>query len=315
MTSPKWVIHKTSSFASCFLNHQNQTGSVHSVYRKTINLNFGGQLLALQANSSPLSPISLITSLDERAMEELPITPGLPVIPIGQALLIGEQFLFSYEHAVLHDLKLDNVPLSSDNLSDLEENCLLALSMGNAGSFELLLTDPAKASTIPFLAVAQKRFSEGISFLRQSRWEDAADTLTRLIGLGLGLTPGGDDFLCGVLAALILCGLGNAPGESFDGHSFSDSGTASGGWISGHPFALALARKIQEHLCDTNDISAAFLQCALRGQFSLALNSLADVPSASRLLSSFREIGHSSGTDTLCGVYYILKHRSLLAVL
>nr|WP_253291475.1 DUF2877 domain-containing protein [Anaerobutyricum soehngenii] len=36
-----------------------------------------------------------------------------------------------------------------------------------------------------------------------SNWEESAQSFCRLIGLGLGLTPGGDNFLRGVLAGII----------------------------------------------------------------------------------------------------------------
>ena len=37
------------------------SGTVHSVYRRTINLTDGKQILSLQADHSPLSPISLLS--------------------------------------------------------------------------------------------------------------------------------------------------------------------------------------------------------------------------------------------------------------
>ena len=58
---------------------------------------------------------------------------------------------------------------------------------------------------------------------------------------------------------------------------------------------------------DTNDISRAFLDCSVQHHFSLAVNSLTDLPSADRILNVFSAIGHSSGIDTLCGVAYGLS--------
>lgn len=52
------------------------SGTVHSVYRKTINLSIGGTLAALQAKGSPISPISLITTLTSEEMESLEISAG-----------------------------------------------------------------------------------------------------------------------------------------------------------------------------------------------------------------------------------------------
>ncbi|MCD7993626.1 MAG: DUF2877 domain-containing protein, partial [Clostridia bacterium] len=100
---------------------------------------------------------------------------------------------------------------------------------------------------------------------------------------GIGLTPSGDDFLCGVLAGLILRGKEN------------------------HPFALSLRREITSRRFDTNDISRAFLDCSVQCHFSPAVNSLADLPSSEGILKVFSAIGHSSGIDTLCGVAYGLS--------
>ena len=68
----KQFITETMSFASGILSHISE-GMVHSVYRKTINVQMGSSLVALQAAGSPLSPVSLITGLDVGEMSGLPI--------------------------------------------------------------------------------------------------------------------------------------------------------------------------------------------------------------------------------------------------
>ena len=133
------------------------------------------------------------------------------------------------------------------------------------------------------LAAARSRILQCSECLEQHLYGDAAKHLAGLIGLGIGLTPSGDDFLCGVLAGLILRGEEN------------------------HPFAHALCREITSRRFDTNDISRAFLDCSVQHHFSLAVNSLTDLPSADRILNVFSDIGHSSGIDTLCGVAYGLS--------
>ena len=55
-------ITDTSDYLNELLSGET-SGTVHSVYRKTINLSIGGTLAALQAKGSPISPISLITTL------------------------------------------------------------------------------------------------------------------------------------------------------------------------------------------------------------------------------------------------------------
>ena len=109
--------------------------------------------------------------------------------------------------------------------------------------------------------------------------------LAHLIGLGIGLTPSGDDFLTGILAGLILCDQDQSP------------------------FALKLKEEVPKHLQDTNDISRAFLSCALKGQFSQTIKILQEHPDidAAGLQENFLKIGHSSGIDTLCGIYFYLN--------
>ena len=58
------VITHTSTYADNILC-QCSSGIVHSVYNKTINIQTEGQLLALQSAASPLSPVSLVTNLEQ----------------------------------------------------------------------------------------------------------------------------------------------------------------------------------------------------------------------------------------------------------
>ena len=64
-----------------------------------------------------------------------------------------------------------------------------------------------------------------------------------------------------------------------------------------------LSTEITRNLTRTNAISAAFLRCATEGQFSEALVNLGSVP-FSQSQQMFHAIGHSSGADTLCGLYF-----------
>lgn len=264
-----------------------QQGSVHSVYRKTINLTFGKQLVAIQAAASPLSPISLITTLTAQEMESLPVHVNDRVTLIGNVLEIGQHCRFSTRTTASQNTEFAPT-LSDDALFKLKQDILSVLSDKDKGSFELLFSHPEKADEILFLSAAKKHLLFASEALAVSDWGTAAQTLCKLIGLGLGLTPGGDDFLCGVLAGLLLCKQSN------------------------HPFSLILHQTIGELLLNTNAISGAFLQCALNNQFSMAVCSLGTSPSVAEMISSFSAIGHSSGTDTLCGIEYILQNNELL---
>ena len=107
-----------------------------------------------------------------------------------------------------------------------------------------------------------------------------------LLGLGPGLTPSGDDLLCGALVALHAIGKVDA---ARDLH----------GAIAG---AADLA---------TSPLSAAFLRAAAVGQSSESLHEiiilLLENQSVSRPLEAVARIGHTSGWDALAGAVLILR--------
>ena len=255
--------------------------TVHSVYKKTVNLQAGERLLALQAASSPMSPISIITDMDVRAFEVLPVKPG------QQVSIATVDFWCRPKKVCCTRLTCPPGPFPC---KELLSRVRQAVASSQAGIFRLLFCDSTEGQAITgkeeyslILAAAGSRILQCSECLEQHLYGDAAKHLAGLIGLGIGLTPSGDDFLCGVLAGLILRGEEN------------------------HPFAHALCREITSRRFDTNDISRAFLDCSVQHHFSLAVNSLTDLPSADRILNVFSDIGHSSGIDTLCGVAYGLS--------
>ena len=111
----------------------------------------------------------------------------------------------------------------------------------------------------------------------------------RLVGLGQGLTPAGDDFLCGFLAA---------------GCCRRAAGLARSRLLT------SFAEAVQERLGQTTDISASFLRDALAGRISRPLAALAEACSGAPgsdldgALLRLAAIGHSSGLDAATGFFY-----------
>jgi len=146
------------------------------------------------------------------------------------------------------------------------------------------------AQTLPILAHATETSDAGT----------AVSALSALVGLGAGLTPAGDDFIVGYLAAL---------------------------WSRSHrePRIAALLRALSAPVgglsLHTNAISRQMLLDALQGHFAERLTEVVrcvcgggDVAGASmRAL----EVGHSSGADALCGLLFgyspTLTARPILA--
>lgn len=117
----------------------------------------------------------------------------------------------------------------------------------------------------------------------------AVDAAERIVGLGPGLTPSGDDVLAGLLIALRL--LGNAVDGGQRAVWLAD-------WISAAVTADAGTR--------TTALAATLLHCASRGQASAEVAALLRgltglepaLPALRRLLAA----GHTSGSDLAWGV-------------
>lgn len=243
----------------------------------------GSSLVALQAAGSPLSPVSLITGLDVGEMSGLPVVPGDQVFVDKKTIILfskSSRIIFRFDEAAIYDSLLRDyaVPLP---LPAIKESLLQSSSGGLTELFsKALQKNPSDFAKGVFLAVAQKRMEDARKEVLDICYDKAAVTLAGMTGLGMGLTPSGDDFLCGVLAGLLF----------------------SGQWD--HPFAQALRQTISRRLGDTNDISRTFLSCALSCHFSRPVKELPLASGTTEILSSFGAIGHSSGFDTLCGIYY-----------
>lgn len=266
-------------------------GRIHSVYRNTVNLAVGGRLFSIQARETVLSPISLITDLDTKSLSRLPLQKGESVLISGHQIRIktlsGEIRLSCRPETAHYDADLAShvrEPLSESFLHALREEAAAALSLSGSSGFAPLFSEPSRETTdSPFLAAAGRILRETLSCCRTGSWNQAAVSLCRLLGLGPGLTPSGDDFLCGFFAGLILSGKNE------------------------HPLSLGLKTAVQQHMADTNDISAAFLQSSLNGEFSLPVIELVSLPDKNKIYSNFNKIGHSSGFDTLCGIDFALR--------
>ena len=156
--------------------------------------------------------------------------------------------------------------------------------------FAPLLAAPASARSSVDRAFAT-RLSHTLPMLaRATERRDVAavaGAVARLVGLGPGLTPSGDDFIAGYLAAL----------------------WSRAGFESGIDAMLqSLADSLTPLFLRTNAISRQMLSDAAQGRFAERLTDVTgavagagDVADATALALAS---GHSSGADTLCGLLF-----------
>jgi hypothetical protein len=112
--------------------------------------------------------------------------------------------------------------------------------------------------------------------------EVAADLVRRLLGVGPGLTPAGDDVLAGLLVGL---------------------------WSFGQRAELLRLAVLAGLAAGTTDLSAALLRCAARGESIPQVNQLLQAMSASawqsrldHALYELVRVGHTAGTALATGV-------------
>ncbi len=124
--------------------------------------------------------------------------------------------------------------------------------------------------------------------------ESLDSAVGRFVGLGYGLTPSGDDFLCGMLYAF---------------HRFSAISEKSVKYLK------MCSDAVRVHITQTNEVSAEYLRCALDGEYFEVIERVLDCLSSNQdknihkldsALSELLSVGASSGSDIMCGILFAI---------
>lgn len=263
-------------------------GKVHSVYRRTVNLWAGSNLYTVLSEPEGIGPY---TACVERGMDfrTLGVVPGALVLSLPGGLQAG-------------CLQLD----CSRGLlwePDPAPGQALAPACPQAGirQFELWLQKQGgqkgcagcyqelymKAGPSPELV--QRALCLRISDLTASYMTDSPETAVaaawQLIGLGGGLTPAGDDFLCGFLLAL---------------HRWGGS--------EAQRFLRVFRQQAAAAAFETTAVSGQMLKVCLNEGLAMQMYlSVCDAflknpQGLPALLSRAAQVGHTSGLDTCSGM-------------
>lgn len=113
--------------------------------------------------------------------------------------------------------------------------------------------------------------------------EDCAEALWGIVGAGPGLTPSGDDFICGFLFAL------------------HNAGTPAA-----EDMFARVARILSSRALPTTEVSAQMLRASLDGESAAVFRELLEAFCGSRdmrdVMPKVRRVGHSSGMDFAVGM-------------
>lgn len=292
-------VQQTSLFVLNKLKEITRTGIspedhffVHSAYERTINLMIDGQLIALQVKGSPVSPISVILPLDPTEIRNLDAHEGQKIILEGSNIVIGKTAITFDASTAVYDGYLNKYNFNAD----MKHLIKSIIEKAHRGGFSFL-TNPSKVPEDLVLSYVKQKLKTVITLIHDDKTEAAAEAISSLIGVGTGLTPSGDDFITGILSAF------SAFPETFD-----------------EDIVEQVRNSVSLHLQNTNEISMAFIKCALDNQFSVPVISLYQwlcsengLPETRKsqsdeILQSFLAIGHSSGIDTLTGIWWALEN-------
>jgi hypothetical protein len=282
---------------------------VHSTFASAMNLAVDGRrfLVTLHGPGVDDQPQGIRLASHER-FDDWPVRPGDPGRRSGDRLVFegvakGGRAVVDLASAVV----AGRSPAGTLDLQDRAwasawAECVCWLEARQEREGAALRLAALRGETAPAdalggrLAAAGRALGESV---RAGNADQAAVAAARMIGLGSGLTPAGDDFLCGLMAALWWT---------------SPQGTAEASFLTEWGAALAT------ELDTTTAVGATMIECAIGGSFCGVLRDLAAELARSRtgdrpaaLLAALGRLcgmGHSSGMDTAAGFLFGVSLRT-----
>lgn len=277
------------------------TGVIHSVFRGACNIRLAdSNLLTLLSSCHGDVPNGFRLATPSRFGFSSLVRTGQPVACRGGILRIAGSDLSAdlrcadRRHIDLASLRIDLHRANHAATWAVARHTLEMEGRGNMRSLRGLSVVHAErnsAISIGLRSTARGAFQLILPLLHATRilqLEQAAIPIERLIGLGAGLTPMGDDFLVGYMT-----GLWGSAGRD----------------VLRLRFLASLGARLAIAAMGTNEISRAYIHSAIKGHVAEPLALLArqlDRPTSNDHVRSATlavlEIGHSSGTDAVAGL-------------
>lgn len=264
------------------------SGRVAAVFDRSFYAVLGGQWICVGLPHLGSGPLHVLC---ERRPHSWP-TVGATAAVIGSILLIGDMPFAAFDNASIWKPELTpgwgraslQIGLGTVDEFWRVDSAEEGLATAGCARFPTKLT-PLVAAAAAGVAALDRIIIDALDE-RVPSPADCAE-FAKLIGLGPGLTPSGDDLIGGALIALAALDLLNV----------RDS----------------LWRVCRAHLDHTNDISRAHLRAAALGYGAAAMHTAihatitGEAGRVERALAAVSAIGHSSGRDGFAGVLIALR--------
>lgn len=182
-------------------------GTVHSVYRSTLNiLDVRGALHSLGTASSILSPgMAVIDRNTDFTGWADDIKPGKSIVIDSEYLLLSGRIRCDLSAARAVSLDIPRLPAGLPTAMCTELNTILRIygKPGGAGRPWLLYAEGSGTlETLHEKAFYQEMLGL-LSLMRSGEEEVLYDALGAIAGMGIGLTPTADDFITGFLGIML----------------------------------------------------------------------------------------------------------------
>lgn len=268
-------------------------GYVHSVFNNVVNVKRENMLISIQNNTVPKGSLSMIVD-EEVNFKKYTNRLGGKVQIKGSIITIGTmEFLINEPEIWDPELKSFSKMYFSNKEALIKtiKNTILINGKDSGIKDAVLknLKQNISQSHIEEDILFHRILSEALNSLRNKELNRAAVEISNLIGIGIGLTPSGDDFLVGLISVLYTMKQENSYIKSF--------------------YNL-LKEEISKKVNKTTDVSRTYLLEAVDGRFSESFHNIyaaldsVNLEELYKSALSMMAVGHSSGTDGLCGILW-----------
>ena len=279
----------------------NRTGKIHSIFKNTINISLDKRIVSIHPRDIIKTPMSLRMN-GEVDLESLALNQGEDIRINKDSLILGSNVfyikntkvwnpkllpIYSKEESKNHDNILYNKEFIKDMLRVYGgENQVKDIVLSLLDGKEIKIKDGDY-----FSSKVYKSLEGIIAGAEILECRDASENLFHILGLGIGLTPSGDDFIMGFMSVL-------AAFKNLD--SFVDN------------LLLEIKKDLKDSLDKTTFLSSELYYYTLEDKYSsifldiFAAIKKEDKDSLFKAIQSLLAMGHSSGTDTLCGIVFAM---------
>lgn len=273
----------------------------HSIFNNVVNIQWENKLISIQNNRVPKGSLSMVVEGEINFKDNSPNLRGKVNIT-GDVVTIGRmKFLISEPEIWDPELKyLPRIFFINKEAVIKAINNIILINGKNSGTMDATFKSLEQNIPVNYTKESNLFYNiliKSMNSLKNKELNVAANEISDLIGIGIGLTPSGDDFIVGFISVL---------------HSVMQEKTCI------KEFYFLLRDEVVKRVSKTTDVSRAYLLEAVEGRFSESFHNLyaalekenfGDIYKSSL---SMMAVGHSSGTDGLCGILWGLYQLDYL---